>query len=427
MLDAGRLGTRPLVIPFHVSEIKRQLGVDWSVEQVRGSLESLEFTCASKAPGVLEVTVPWWREDLTESADLVEEVARITGYDRIPDTLLRGGVPARPQSPGLQWHWRARAELLARGLSEGSSPALTSLRSLELLRLGSTDDEWPAVVAPNAEAVRAAGATFHLLKVVNPLTPDREYLRPTLLAGLLEALRDNLRAGEERVAFFELDNCSFPRPDDLPFERRQLAIAIAGSRAPLSWATTKEALDFFDLKGIVQDLLTRLGLDQARIAAASHPLLHPGRSASLLVHEQPLGFLGELHPVIAARWDLGVHRAYVAEFDFDALAGQASEKRTFVDYPRLPFAKRDLAVVVDEARPAEDVLRVIRAAGKNMVAHVTLFDVYRGNQIPPGKKSLACALDLQSAESTLRDEEVEKIIGRIRKALEHQVSASFRD
>ncbi|MGH2391697.1 MAG: phenylalanine--tRNA ligase subunit beta, partial [Chloroflexota bacterium] len=421
------LEVKPLVITFAVSEIGRQLGVDWSTEHTVESLASLGFTCAPKAPGILEVTVPWWREDLTESADLVEEVARSTGYDQIPDTLLRGGVPPRPQAPGLQWSWRTRTELPACGLSEGSSPGLTSLRSLELLRPEGTDDQWLAGVAPNPEAVRAASADFHLLRVVNPLTPEREYLRPTLLAGLLEALRDNLRGGEERVAFFELDNCSFPRPDDLPFERRQLAIAMAGSRAPLSWATAREGLDFFDLKGVVQDLLTRLGIGRARIAAASHPLLHPGRSASLLVHDQALGFLGELHPSIAARWDLGVHRAYIAEFDFDALAGQASEQRTFADYPRLPFAKRDLAVVVDEARPAEEVLRIIRAAGKTMVARVTLFDVYRGNQIPDGKKSLACALDLQSPDSTLREEEVEQIMGRVRKALQHQVGASFRE
>ncbi|MGH2386681.1 MAG: phenylalanine--tRNA ligase subunit beta, partial [Chloroflexota bacterium] len=157
-LDAGRLEVKPLVITFAVSEIGRQLGVDWSTEHTVESLNSLGFTCAPKAPGILEVTVPWWREDLTESADLVEEVARITGYDQIPDTLLRGGVPPRPQAPGLQWSWRTRTELPACGLSEGSSPGLTSLRSLELLRPEGTDDQWLAGVAPNPEAVRAASA-----------------------------------------------------------------------------------------------------------------------------------------------------------------------------------------------------------------------------------------------------------------------------
>jgi phenylalanyl-tRNA synthetase beta chain len=304
---------------------------------------------------------------------------------------------------------------------------LTSLRSLELLRPPNYGDDWLDVVSPNPEAVRASGATFQMLRVVNPLTPEREYLRPTLLAGLLEALRDNLRLGEERAAFFELDNCSFPRPGDLPFERRQLAVALAGMRVPRSWGSSDDQLDFFDLKGVVQELLLRMGIAEAHIAAASHPLLHPGRGAAIVVRETALGFLGELHPSVAAQWDLGIHRAYVMEIDFDALAAAASDERRFVDYPRLPFAKRDLAVVVDDDRAAEDVLRLIQTAGKNVVARVTLFDVYRGNQVPPGKKSLACAIDLQSSEATLREDEVERIMSRIRKALQHQVGATFRD
>ena len=425
-LVAGQADVVPLVIRFDPTEVHRLLGVSWTNEQIVGSLLALGFTCAPTVAGNLEVTVPWWREDLQEGADLVEEVARINGYDAIPETLLRGSVAPRPESPGQRWYWPARSTLLACGLSEGSSPGLTSLRSLELLR---PDDstEWLAAIVPNPGPVQAAGASFHPAAVVNSLTPDRQYLRPTLLAGLLEAARDNLRAGEDRVAFFELDTCSFPRVGDLPVERRTLAIAMAGRRTPRSWATPEMDLDFFDLKGIVEELLTRLGIVNPRISAASHPLLHSGRAAELLVGGAALGFLGELHPRLAERGDLGIHRAYIAEFDFDALAAHASAERAFVEYPRVPFAKRDLAVVVDQSRPAEDVLRVIRAAGKNRVARVTLFDAYQGGQVPDGKKSLACALDLQSPDNTLGEQEVEQIMVRIRKALQHQVGASFRE
>ncbi len=426
VLDAGQSRVVPKVIPFNPAEVHRLLGVSWTVEQIVGSLEALGFHCAPAEAGMVEVTVPWWREDLQEAADLVEEVARINGFDTIPETLLRGSVAPRPESPGQQWYWPTRSTLLAGGLSEGSSPGLTSLRSLELLR---TDDsvEWLAEIVPNPEPVRAAGGAFHPAAVVNPLTPDRQYLRPTLLAGLLEAVRDNLRAGEDRVAFFELDTCSYPRAGDVPVERRTLAIAMAGRRTPRSWATPETDLDFFDLKGVVEELLTRLGVANPRISAVTHPLLHPGRAADLQAGGTPLGYFGELHPRVAERWDLGTHRAYVAEFDFDALAAMAGAERAFAEYPRVPFAKRDLAVVVDQARSAEEVLRVIRAAGKNRVARVTLFDVYQGDQVPDGKKSLACALDLQSPDSTLREEEVEQIIGRVRKALQHQVGASFRE
>ncbi|HXT35490.1 MAG TPA: phenylalanine--tRNA ligase subunit beta [Chloroflexota bacterium] len=426
VLDAGQSDAVPQVIPFDSTEVHRLLGVSWTTEQIVGSLLALGFICAPTVAGNLEVTVPWWREDLQEGADLVEEVARINGYDAIPETLLSGSVAPRPESPGQRWYWAARSTLLACGLSEGSSPGLTSLRLLELLR---PDDstEWLAAIVPNPDPVRAAGATFHPMAVVNPLTPDRQYLRSTLLAGLLEAARDNLRAGEDRVAFFELDTCSFPRAGDLPVERRTLAIAMAGRRTPRSWATPETDIDFFDLKGVIEELLTRLGIVNPRISVASHPLLHPGRAADLRAGGAVLGYFGELHPRVAERWDLGTHRAYIAEFDFDELAMQASAERAFAEYPRVPFAKRDLAVVVDQATLAEEVLRVIRAAGKNRIARVTLFDVYQGGQVPEGKKSLACALDLQSPDSTLREEEVEQILVRIRKALQHQVGASFRE
>ncbi|HVA90669.1 MAG TPA: phenylalanine--tRNA ligase subunit beta, partial [Chloroflexota bacterium] len=426
VLDAGQTRAEPLVIPFNLADVPRLLGVTWTTERIVQGLEALGFLCTPTTPGSLDVTVPWWREDLQEGADLVEEVARISGYDQIPETLPRGSVTPRPESAGQRWYGPTRSALLACGLSEGSSPGLTSLRSLELLK---TDDaeEWLETIIPNPEPIRGAGAAFHPAGVVNPLTPDRQYLRPTLLAGLLEAVRDNLRAGEERVAFFELDTCAFPRAGELPVERRTLAIAMAGRQTPRSWATPEVAIDFFDLKGAVAEVLKRLGITNGRMSTVSHSLLHPGRAADLQVDGAPLGYLGELHPRVAERWDLGANRAYVAEFDFDALAALADAGRTFVDYPRLPFAKRDLAVVVDQERPAEDVLRVIRAAGKNKVARVTLFDVYHGDQVPAGKKSLAYALDLQSPDSTLREEEVLQIVGRIQKALEHQVGASFRE
>jgi phenylalanyl-tRNA synthetase beta chain len=335
-------------------------------------------------------------------------------------------VPPRPTSPGYQWHGPARHLLLACGLSEGSSPALTSARSFELVQPAGPGPDWLGEAVPNAEGIRAAGGGFAPLRVVNPLSPEREYLRLILLPGLLEALRENLRNGEDRVAFFELDACHFPRADSLPVERRGLAIAMSGERASRSWAYPSAPLDFYDLKGVVEALIHRLGIEQAHIVAGTHPLLHPGRSALVRVDGQTLGFLGELHPAIAERWDLGNHRAYVAEFDFDGLAALARDTRAFVDYPRLPSAKRDLAVVVDESRPAEEVEQAIREAGKGLLSRISLFDVYRGEPLPAGSRSLAYALEFQDPERTLTEEQVDKAVGRITRALQHRVGASLR-
>lgn len=422
----GAPDPEPRTIRFALDQVARLLGVDWPVQRITCNLEALGFGCRQIDGASIDVTVPWWREDVEESADLVEEVARVTGLDAIPETLLRGSVPPRPASPGYRWYAPARGLLLAAGLSEGSSPGLSNVRSLEMLRPGGSGDDWLVAAVPNAAAIREAGGQFRPIRVINPLTPDREYLRIMLLPSLLEALRDNLRNGEDRVAFFEIDTCHYPRTEDLPVERRSLALAMAGERAPRSWASAATPVDFFDLKGAVEALIGRLGIAGTRIVATQHPLLHPGRSAALLVAERPLGFLGELHPAIAAGWDLGTHRGYVAEFDFDALAALATGERAYVEFPRLPSAKRDLAVVVADARPSEEVTQVIREAGKGVLTRVTLFDLYRGEPLPEGQKSLAYALEFQDPERTLTEEQVDKAVGRITRSLQHRVGATLR-
>ena len=427
LLDQAEVQPEPTGINFMLTEVQRLLGVEWSRERIQSSLESLGFQCLNLDDGVIRVTVPWWRADVEESADLVEEVARIIGFDAIPETLLEGAVPYRATSQHQRWYEPARLALLAAGLSEGSSPALVASSTLEMLRHPGETDGWLARAVPNPGAVEAGGARFQAVKIVNPLSPDREYLRPTLLGGLLEALRDNFRNGEERAAFFDIDFCVFAREKGLPLERRTLAIAMAGSRQFRDWSLKPLEVDFFDLKGVIERLLLALGIPHLELKLTESPLLHPGRSANLEVAGQPLGFLGELHPEIAATWDLGDRRAYIAEVDFEALAMLSTETRTFADFSRLPLAKRDLAIVVDESVAATDVSRVIRESGKELIASLTLFDLYRGGQVPEGRKSLAYALDLQAHDHTLTEEEIEKTMSRIQRALHHRLGATVRE
>jgi phenylalanyl-tRNA synthetase beta chain len=426
MLDAGIGDTEPRIIDFPLSEVPRLLGVEWPPARVSDNLEALGFRCTAPDPHHLRVTVPWWRDDVEESADLVEEVARVTGFDAIPETLLSGAVPPRPPSPYQRWNPRVRQLLLACGLSEASSPALVARTAIEMLRPEGAGEAWLDLIIPHAEAVHAAGARCEAVRVVNPLSPDREYLRPTLIAGLLEALRNNLRAGEDRVAFFELDSCAYARPGAQPLERRTLALAIAGLHAPRTWSQRDGTVDFYDLKGIVERLLTALGFGSWALERAKTPLLHPGRSAEVRLGDQLLGHFGELHPLLAARWDLAPHRSYVAEFDFDALAALASEARAFTEFSRLPVAKRDLAVVLDIAVPASDLLRVLQDSGKELLRRSVLFDSYQGEQLPPGKKSLAVSLEFQATDRTLTDEEVEKLLSRMRRAVQHRLGATVR-
>jgi len=416
----------PRAIEFDLGDVERLLGVTWSTETIVAQLRSLQFIVADPDGKALGVTVPWWRADVVEGADLVEEVARIAGYDAIPETLLRGSVPPRPLSPGLAQVEPARALLLSAGVDEACSSGLSSQRLLEMLRPDGATEPWLAAVVPNAAAIAANGSTFLPVRVINPLSPDREILRPTLLPSLLEAVRNALRLGEGRIAFFELDFCAFGCEGRLPVERRTLALAMAGSRYEASWGYAPGSFDFFDGKGIIETLLARLGVADWAVVPQAHPLLHPGRSAAITVGGNALGFLGELHPVIAERWDLGTRRAYIAEMDFDALANACTVQRAFVDYPRQALARRDLAVVVDDAKPAASVLKEVQRAAKGLLAEVVLFDIYRGDQIPPGKKSLALALGIQSGDHALSEEELDKTMYRIRKTLEHRVGATFR-
>jgi phenylalanyl-tRNA synthetase beta chain len=426
VLWTGDPDPEPRVIAFSVAEVNRILGVDWDPAASLGSLAALGFTLGDSSAGMVAVHVPWWRQDIVEGADLVEEVARIVGFEEIPETMLRGGVTPRPVSNGQTQYPHARAILLAAGLHEGSSPSLINARDLEMLRPDGADERWLAQIVPNAAPIAGAGSTFEPVRVVNPLTPERELLRPTLLPGLLAAVRDNLRAGEGRVAFFELDTCAFARPGNLPIERRSLAIAIAGDRYDRSWSHDTSQFDYYDLKGCVELLVERLGVSGAEIVGVRHDLLHPGRSAILKVGGVSIGFLGELEPRIAERWDLDNHRTFVCEIDFDALADRCVPERRFEDYPRQPLVKRDLAVIVDQSRSAAHVHQEIRGAAKGLLRSATLFDVYQGSPLPLDKKSLAYALTFQAGDRTLADAEVDKVIGRIRKTLEHRVGAEFR-
>ena len=265
------------------------------------------------------------------------------------------------------------------------------------------------------------------VRVVNPLTPEREILRPTLLVGLLEALRDNLRLGEERGAFFELDVCSVTRRAGLPIERRLLALAMAGDRSSLSWATDRRPFDVFDLKGMVETLLARLGVVGWSLEARPHPLLHPGRAASIEVDGASLGFFGELHPRVSERFDLGVQtrlhrRDRLRRPGQGSLGGSEPSRITRAS----PWRSATLPWSSARRSPPEPVLDEIRRSAKGMLAGLALFDVYEGDPLPPGKKSLAVALEFQSGDRTLTDDEVEKAMYRVRRTLENRVGAEFR-
>jgi len=470
-------GTRRRTVFLPAAEPRRLLGMDVTGQQIVAALEPLGFEVrtgvlvtatrstittppseertiervptqstlpADSAPR-FTVVVPPWREDVTEAADLVEEIARMIGYDKAPETLLRGGVAAHDPEGAAALEHRLRPFLLGCGLSEGYTHRLTGEAALERLRapdapeIGPLSEDEIAALVPNAAAITAAGATYGPIALQNPLSPERAILRPTLMAGLLDAASLNLRNGRESVRLFELGRayypCVFahgPDPATLPaLERRTLCVVLAGLREERTWDAPPAPLDFFDLKGIVEDLLAVCGIAQAIVEREGHPALHPGRAARLRLTDRrgrpstELAVLGEVHPAIAARFDLR-ERALVLELDVDALAAAATKARTYQEISRYPAVNRDLAVVVARTTPAADVLRAVRQGGGKLLRDVRVFDVYTGEQVAPDQQSLALSLVLQAPDHTLTDREIDGAVVNVQRRLGDTVGATFR-
>ena len=265
--------------------------------------------------------------------------------------------------------------------------------------------------------------------VLNPLTADRGHLRRTLLPSLLNTTRANLRF-TDRVAIFEIGRVFIPRPEEtLPAEPRRLAAVMVGPREASTWLGHDALpLGFFDIKGVAEALVARLGLSDVRWERGEHPAMHPGRTARLLVGGTEIGLLGELHPKVRAAFDLPDQPVMLLELDLEALLagwGTAASLE-MAELSTQPPIFEDLALLVDEAVPAAQVADLIRQAGGKLLVSVRLFDVYRGGQVPAGKKSLAYALTYQAPDRTLTDEDTRKLRGKIVARLERELGAILR-
>jgi len=277
------------------------------------------------------------------------------------------------------------------------------------------------------------------LKLSNPLTSEREYMRRTLLGSLLETMRDNYRF-LDRVAIFEVGRVYWPKSSppaaELPDELRRLGVGMGGPRDERVLFGERAAMDFYDLKGTLETLFNRLGIRDVAYApvaamppSAGWPQLnsfHPGRTAWVMMGGQAVGVMGEIHPLVRERFDLPQMPILMAELDLDAILGAAAEERSMVPLSRFPAVSQDLALVVDDDTPAADVQAAILDAGGDLLADAVLFDLYRGEQIGVGKKSLAFALTYRAMDRTLTDEEVNQVQSRIVAALKARFGAELR-
>ena len=405
LVDNYPLPPKDSVVDVTVQAVRKLLGIDLTLEQIADLLTRLEFKCEIKGQ-VLQVTAPPHRMDISEGvvglADVLEEVARSYGYDNIPTTTMADALPPQVGNPVHEWEEHLRDLLVALGLQEVVSYRMTSIDKESRLTLYND-----------------------YVRISNPTTPDKNVLRRSLIASLLEVLEKNIRLGES-LSFFEIGSVFERVKNDLPNEPRRLAIAMTGLREATAWDVKDSSqLDFYDLKGRIELLLSGLRLSNISYTETeSTTYLHPGKAAEIKVTGQVVGVFGELHPLVKEKYEFGDSPILVAEFDLDTLRN-VNPTYGVTPVPEFPPVYEDIAVIVDESVLAERVESLIRQTGGRTVTNVKLFDVYRGDQVGSGKKSLAYSLTYQ-ADKTLTDAEAAAIRTRIVKRLEYEVGAKLR-
>jgi phenylalanyl-tRNA synthetase beta chain len=382
-IDIGESPPELQVIRLRDMRMVRLLGVNITRSEAALHLQRLGFETAERPDG-LDVTVPHWRRnDVTREADLVEEVARLHGVnDQLPATLpsRRGAIGIL--TPHQRLRRRAEDVLADRGLLEIAGWSFEAPDRDERLRLPADDPRRRHVV------------------IANPMSEDQSVMRTTLLGSLLDVARHNAARGQGTRGLFESGAVYLATDDRLPHEHRALAALVPG--------------DVFAAKAYLEAVLRMLRLTGS-FAARAQPFLHPGRSAIVGAGGAEVGWVGDVHPLVARAWDLDGVAAF--EVDLDAVIAQAQTIPAYADLTSFPELREDIAVVVDEAVPAARVLDVVRDAGGRLLARAEVFDVYRGEQIAEGRTSLAIALTFRARDRTLTDADVvplrERIVARL--------------
>ncbi len=405
LVDAYPGKQEPEPISLSTGEVNSFLGVEFSIGQIKAALVSLGFDCQPAASASeVWVTAPYWRSDIHQPVDLIEEVARIIGYDKIPVTMLSESLPRQNPEPILSLKQEVRLSLVGYGFQEVVTYSLTSLELLNKLL--------PKPHPPEPMPLRMA----------NPMTADQEYLRPNLRPNLLAALSANRRHEAGGIRLFELGRAYLPRPKDLPEEPEVVCGLLSGPRFEESWHGGGEMVDFFDAKGVVDGLLSRLCVE-ASFEPGEDESLHPTKQAAIVIGGEKVGALGKLHPKVAEAFELS-RDVYLFEINLTALLPFTIGHKLFQPIPRFPAIVRDIALVVGAGVTHRQVQDIIM--GFPLVTQVAIFDVYAGGQLPAGKKSLAYRITFQSPSHTLTDDEVNKVLKQILDKLSKEFGAILR-
>ncbi len=396
----------PPTVTLTPRRLRQSLGMDVDLDQAQAALESLGFTCTPEGTALV-VAIPWWRNDVNIEDDLVEEVVRVIGYDAVPTVMLSTPIPFYSPNPAFALRDEIKDLLAAGGMQEVINYTLVSSELLE--RVKPVDEAAPP------------------MRVANPMSSTHEILRPSLQPGLLATLAANQSSGPGPFRFFEAGRAFLPRSGDLPEEVETVAAVLAGQRSEETWLAGPDSsgtMDFFDAKGAVEWLLDRLNI-VAAWEPGEHAVYQPGRCAVVKSGDATLGHVGEIHPNIRERLDLDAGTVAGFELNLQALLNALPDSdRRFESLPRFPAATRDLALVVPADVPAGRVTGLMLR--HRLVQRAELFDIYSGENLAPGTKSLAFHVHLQAADRTLTNEEVTRSLGGLLRTLEREVGATLR-
>lgn len=397
-------------VTFTPEQINNHLGTNIAKDVMLNIITSVGFDVTKDENDEITVKVPSWRNDVTCMADISEEIARLHGFDKIKSTLPNGVSMQGTQSAKQTFIDKVKASLSSQGLYETISFALTNEETFNKLNI------------PQDSPLRKA------VPIMNPLSDEYPLVRTTLLSSIFDNLARNLARKNDDVALFEVGSVFFPKAlpvTELPDEVVKIAGAITGRRNAQGWNQTNDMVDFYDAKGIIEELLANLRVTRYTVETGTHHAMHPGKTALFKKGRDVIATVGEVHPAVLSAYGI-TKPVYIFELDATIVMKYMAKDLKYKALPKYPATSRDLAMLVDVDVNAADIEKAMtKAAGQNLT-QITLFDVYTGKQVEEGKKSLAFSLTFQSNDKTLTDAEIDPAIEKIVAKLQKDFNANLR-
>lgn len=397
-------------VTFTPEQINNHLGTNIAKDVMLNIITSVGFDVTKDENDEITVKVPSWRNDVTCMADISEEIARLHGFDKIKSTLPNGVSMQGTQSAKQTFIDKVKASLSSQELYETISFALTNEETFNKLNI------------PQDSPLRKA------VPIMNPLSDEYPLVRTTLLSSIFDNLARNLARKNDDVALFEVGSVFFPKAlpvTELPDEVVKIAGAITGRRNAQGWNQTNDMVDFYDAKGIIEELLANLRVTRYTVEAGTHYAMHPGKTALFKKGRDVIATVGEVHPAVLSAYGI-TKPVYIFELDATIVMKYMAKDLKYKALPKYPATSRDLAMLVDDDVNAADIEKAMtKAAGQNLT-QITLFDVYTGKQVEEGKKSLAFSLTFQSNDKTLTDAEIDPAIEKIVAKLQKDFNANLR-